>query len=183
MGRFPVVIGAAVALGGRRRGGVGDASGWQGGAGWRRGTPDICGPGCARSTGGQSRSGFASRRFGPGREVSRRYRTHPNTNEPTERFTMRNPLLSVTLLALPLLGGAFGQSRPPAGDWPQFRGPDGLATSTCAKLPLTWSATQNLAWKTQLPGPGTSSPIVVGDRVFLTCYTGYGPAALTHDPT
>ena len=90
---------------------------------------------------------------------------------------MRNPHSIGLLLAFAMTGGALGQSRPPAGDWPQFRGPDGLATSKSAKLPLTWSATQNVAWKTQLPGPGTSSPIVVGDRVFLTCYTGYGPAA------
>ncbi|MBI2924363.1 MAG: PQQ-binding-like beta-propeller repeat protein [Verrucomicrobia bacterium] len=64
-----------------------------------------------------------------------------------------------------------------ATDWPQFRGPGGLATSQATRLPITWSADQNIVWKTQLPGPGTSSPIVVGERVFLTCYTGYGPAA------
>lgn len=90
---------------------------------------------------------------------------------------MRNPHSIGLLLAFAVTGGVFGQSRPPVGDWPQFRGPDGLATSKSAKLPLKWSATQNIVWKTPLPGPGSSSPIVVGDRVFLTCYTGYGPAA------
>jgi hypothetical protein len=41
-------------------------------------------------------------------------------------------------------------------------------------VPTEWSDTKNLAWKTELPGPGSSSPIFVGDRVFVTCYTGDG---------
>jgi outer membrane protein assembly factor BamB len=41
-------------------------------------------------------------------------------------------------------------------------------------LPTTWSATSNIVWKTDLPGPGTSSPIIVGKKIFLTCYSGYG---------
>ncbi len=40
--------------------------------------------------------------------------------------------------------------------------------------PTTWSGTENIAWKTKIPGKGSSSPIVVGDRIFLTSYTGYG---------
>jgi outer membrane protein assembly factor BamB len=59
-------------------------------------------------------------------------------------------------------------------DWPQFRGPHGLGIATEKNLPSTWDAESNIAWKTELPGPGGSSPIVVGDKVFLTCYTGYG---------
>lgn len=61
-----------------------------------------------------------------------------------------------------------------AADWPQFRGPtaDGVTTET--NLPLTWSEKENLIWRTKLPGPGSSSPIVTGDRVFLSCYSGYG---------
>ena len=61
-----------------------------------------------------------------------------------------------------------------AADWPQFRGPtaDGVTTET--NLPLTWSDKENLLWRTELPGPGSSSPIVSGDRVFLTSYSGYG---------
>jgi outer membrane protein assembly factor BamB len=60
------------------------------------------------------------------------------------------------------------------GDWTQFRGPDGLGTSKEKDLPLTWSADKNLAWKTELPGSGSSSPITVGERIFVTCYSGYG---------
>ncbi len=60
------------------------------------------------------------------------------------------------------------------GDWPGFRGPKGLGTSDDKGLPVTWNAMDNVAWKTRLPGPGASSPIVCRDRVFVTCYTGYG---------
>ncbi len=62
----------------------------------------------------------------------------------------------------------------PAGpDWAQFRGAHGQGLSPSRGLPLTWSATEGIAWKTPLPGPGGSSPIVRGDRIFLTCYSGY----------
>jgi outer membrane protein assembly factor BamB len=59
-------------------------------------------------------------------------------------------------------------------DWPRFRGPAGDGVTTETNLPLKWSETENLVWHTELPGPGSSSPIVSGDRVFLTCYSGYG---------
>lgn len=58
-------------------------------------------------------------------------------------------------------------------DWPQFRGWGGAGVSASRGLPLSWSATENVVWKTALPGPGASSPIVVGDKIFLTCYSGY----------
>ena len=59
-------------------------------------------------------------------------------------------------------------------DWPRFRGPNGSGVSTEKKpLPAEWSDTKNLKWKAELPGPGNSCPIVVGDRVFVTCWTGY----------
>ena len=60
-----------------------------------------------------------------------------------------------------------------AEDWTRFRGPNGAGVSKTA-VPVNWSPTENLKWKTELPGPGASSPVVLGDRVFLTCYTGYG---------
>ena len=61
-----------------------------------------------------------------------------------------------------------------AGDWPQFRGPGGLGVADASGLPTTWDADSNLAWKVSLPGPGASSPIVLGDRIYVTCYSGYG---------
>ncbi len=62
-----------------------------------------------------------------------------------------------------------------AADWTRFRGPNGSGISPDKQAtPLTWSESENLKWKVQLPGPGLSSPIVVGNRVFVTCWSGYG---------
>lgn len=61
-----------------------------------------------------------------------------------------------------------------ATDWPQFRGPNGTGIAADAKPPLKWTDEEGVKWKTPLPGPGSSSPIVLGDRVFVTCYSGYG---------
>ena len=61
-----------------------------------------------------------------------------------------------------------------AGDWSGFRGPNSSGIGEGEKLPLKWSNKENLQWKTKLPGPGSSSPITVGDKVFVTCYSGYG---------
>ena len=55
-----------------------------------------------------------------------------------------------------------------ADNWPQWRGLDGFGHSKERNLPVTWSATENVKWKTPLPGPGMSSPIVWKDKVFLT---------------
>jgi outer membrane protein assembly factor BamB len=52
-----------------------------------------------------------------------------------------------------------------------------MAVSKDSATPVTWSDDENIAWKTALPGFGTSSPIVVGDRLLLTCYSGYGLSA------
>jgi outer membrane protein assembly factor BamB len=60
-----------------------------------------------------------------------------------------------------------------AADWPRFRGPGGLGIGESA-VPLEWGDSQNLFWKTPLPGPGSSSPVVHGADVFVTCYSGYG---------
>ncbi len=61
-----------------------------------------------------------------------------------------------------------------AADWPNFRGPHGCGISEEKDLPTKWGDQENLAWKVDLPGPGASSPVVWGDKVFVTCYTGYG---------
>lgn len=52
--------------------------------------------------------------------------------------------------------------------WPQFRGPGARGVAEGANLPERWSATENIAWKVDVPGTGWSSPIVAGDRIFLT---------------
>jgi len=52
--------------------------------------------------------------------------------------------------------------------WPQFRGSQSDGIADDAALPDKWSTTENVAWKTPIPGSGWSSPIVWGDRIFLT---------------
>ncbi|MCA9044883.1 MAG: PQQ-like beta-propeller repeat protein [Planctomycetaceae bacterium] len=60
-----------------------------------------------------------------------------------------------------------------AEDWNRFRGANGSGVTSDA-APTEWSATKNMAWSINLPGRGVSSPIIVGDKVFVTCYSGYG---------
>lgn len=63
---------------------------------------------------------------------------------------------------------------PAADHWPQFRGPGARGISENDRLPDTWSATENVAWVAPIPGHGWSSPIVWGDRVFLTTVVSSG---------
>ena len=69
---------------------------------------------------------------------------------------------------LPLLSLLFLATAIRAEDWPCWRGPRLDGSSTETNLPLKWSATENVAWKTPIPGVGHSSPVVHGDRVFVT---------------
>lgn len=78
--------------------------------------------------------------------------------------------LSICIMALTVLAGATSRG----DDWTQFRGPGGLGISPEKGIPTKWSAKENIAWKAELPGPGASCPITLGDRVFITCYSGYG---------
>ncbi|MBC8354193.1 MAG: PQQ-binding-like beta-propeller repeat protein [Planctomycetes bacterium] len=52
--------------------------------------------------------------------------------------------------------------------WPEFRGPAGDGHARNAKLPTRWSETENVRWKTKLPGRGWSTPVIVGDRLWMT---------------
>jgi outer membrane protein assembly factor BamB len=67
--------------------------------------------------------------------------------------------------------------------WPQWRGPYAKGVSNTANPPLKWSETQNIAWKVEIPGRGSSSPVVWGDRLFVTSAV---PAGVTgpaqHEP-
>lgn len=58
--------------------------------------------------------------------------------------------------------------------WSCFRGPDRAGISLERGLPLEWSDSKNVVWKTELPGAGASSPVTLGDRIYVTCYSGYG---------
>ncbi len=64
-----------------------------------------------------------------------------------------------------------------AENWPQFRGPGGLGISKEQDLPVIWSETNNVAWKTAMPGYGSSSPIALDGKLYVTCYSGYGMAS------
>jgi outer membrane protein assembly factor BamB len=99
---------------------------------------------------------------------------------------MVRSFMAWTVIASPVIAGtviAAAAGPLPAGEpkliWPQFRGPTRMGLSSAKNVPTVWGPKQNLAWKIKLPGPGTSSPILVGDRIFLTCFTGYSlaPAA------
>jgi outer membrane protein assembly factor BamB len=80
---------------------------------------------------------------------------------------MRGLRIGITLTIA--LGGSVS-----ATDWPQWRGPKGTGVSDERDLPVRWSATENVTWKADLGGVGVSSPIVSGDRVFVTSQTGAG---------
>ena len=62
-------------------------------------------------------------------------------------------------------------------DWKQFRGPGGCSAAD-GELPTEFDETKNIAWKTELPAKGASGPIVVGDKVFVTCSGGIGQSTL-----
>jgi outer membrane protein assembly factor BamB len=64
-----------------------------------------------------------------------------------------------------------------ADNWTRFRGPNGSGVSTSTTVPLEWNANKNMKWTIDLPGPGSSCPIVFDGKVYLTCYTGYGLTA------
>ena len=59
-------------------------------------------------------------------------------------------------------------------DWKRFRGPAASGVSEETGLPVKWSGSDGVVWKAELPGFGASSPITLGDQVFVTSYGGYG---------
>ncbi len=62
----------------------------------------------------------------------------------------------------------FGSGLMVHGDWPRFRGPTGDGHVSDGELPLTWSETENIAWKVFVPGQGHSSPVIVDNQIWLT---------------
>lgn len=70
----------------------------------------------------------------------------------------------------------------PEDNWPQWRGPNGLGISPAANYPEEWAPDKNVAWKAEVPGRGHSSPVVWGDRVFLTTSIEGQPAPPDHKP-
>lgn len=95
-------------------------------------------------------------------------------------------VLLLCLLGMPLAGdmAAAGAA---AGEpvWPQFRGPGGQGHAAAVDLPTTWSETENVRWKTSLPGEGWSSPVLGSERLWMTAASldGLSLRVLAVDPT
>ena len=79
--------------------------------------------------------------------------------------------LSIAVSAMVACDGSQAESE---DNWPQWRGPLGVGVAPGANPPIEWSESKNVRWKIALPGKGHSTPIVWGDRVFLTAAVPYG---------
>jgi outer membrane protein assembly factor BamB len=78
------------------------------------------------------------------------------------------------ILTLTSLVVVFFATSLTAADWTGFRGPAGMGVSSAKNVPIEWSSSENIKWHTALPGPGASTPVTLGNRVFITSYSGYG---------
>ena len=92
-------------------------------------------------------------------------RPHGRLGQHTAPFSAYG-IAAVAIALMPVLSSA--------ADWPQFRGVGGQGVSAGAGVPTKWGPDQGIAWKTKLPEPGASSPVLLSDRIYLTCYSGYG---------
>jgi outer membrane protein assembly factor BamB len=87
----------------------------------------------------------------------------------TYAFFVVRPIVAVLILAVAAISVH-------AEDWPQFRGPTGQGHSAERGLPLAWSETRNVVWKTPVAGVGWSSPVVAGGRAWVTTAVATGSA-------
>ncbi|HEX5602669.1 MAG TPA: PQQ-binding-like beta-propeller repeat protein [Pyrinomonadaceae bacterium] len=82
---------------------------------------------------------------------------------------MKRIVLAVIVgIALAVTGLGFLTEKAEAGNWPQWRGPDGSGISNEKNLPSEWSPTKNIKWRVAIDGRAHSSPIVWENRIFLT---------------
>ena len=92
----------------------------------------------------------------------------------------------VRLLILCMVSAAAGAECSGAEverDWPQWRGPLGTGVAPDAQPPVKWSENNHIRWKTALPGKGHSTPVVWGDRLFLTTAIPYGASVKPRLPS
>ncbi|MEQ8791269.1 MAG: PQQ-binding-like beta-propeller repeat protein [Pirellulaceae bacterium] len=80
------------------------------------------------------------------------------------RLTVLTALIVVTAAG----DGLTAERKPATTDWPHWRGPRADNVADGRNLPVRWSPTKNVRWTVNLPGWGVSSPVVYGDRVFVT---------------
>ena len=85
-------------------------------------------------------------------------------------------IIAVALAVLPLWAVAGEQALDANGQWPQWRGPLGTGVAPRGNPPVVWSEDRNVRWKIPVPGKGHSTPIIWGDRIFLTTAVPYGEA-------
>jgi outer membrane protein assembly factor BamB len=78
-----------------------------------------------------------------------------------------------------VLSASLATAQQPPGDWPCWRGPRADGVADGRDLPIRWSKTDNVRWSVTLPGWGTSSPVVYGDKVFVTSHVKDKKSLLT----
>src|SRR5262245_44551327 len=95
---------------------------------------------------------------------------HAQSPSPSDRAARRfaAATAAAVLVTLSLTGAAA------TDQWPQFRGPNAGVAADDPLLPDTWSETENVIWKTSVPGMGWSSPVIWGDHIFLTSAVSSG---------
>src|SRR5262245_3487280 len=90
---------------------------------------------------------------------------------PTVPMTPRRLLLAALLAGIASASTAARGETPPTAlrdqSWPQWRGPICTGTSTTAHPPVEWSETKNIKWKVAIPGSGSATPIIWGDKIFI----------------
>ncbi|MFO0913020.1 MAG: PQQ-binding-like beta-propeller repeat protein [Pirellulales bacterium] len=86
-----------------------------------------------------------------------------------------------TLAMLTIMGWNGPGVTVEAGNWGSWRGPQQNGVSSEQGLPVTWSTTENVAWKLPLPGPGGATPVVWGDRIFVSSVAGNDLVLLSID--
>jgi outer membrane protein assembly factor BamB len=77
----------------------------------------------------------------------------------------------------PLLVLLVAVSSAAAADWPQFRGPTADGHARARNLPTTWNETTNVAWKTEIPGKGWSSPVLAAGKLYVTTAVPQDPGS------
>ena len=94
----------------------------------------------------------------------------------------RAPIIALVLAAVSCPGIAADKKSVALDQWPQWRGPLGSGVAPHGNPPLEWSEGSHVRWKTPIPGEGHSTPVVWGDRVFLTTAVAFGEATQPKAP-
>lgn len=91
----------------------------------------------------------------------------PMGDTASQKASTVTPKVVAPTATAPAKAAAVPESTPDV-DWPQFRGPDGQGHGVGHNLPIKWSEITNIAWKTDLPGEGWSSPVIHNGKIWMT---------------